>query len=131
MQVGCVTNPDWGAVRHLLLPALEWAGEFTEEEVQSDLDSKKAQLWIAADDEIRCAAVTRISPRPGGKICEIWLLGGTDMDRWLDCLNVIEAAAKDHGCVGMSFIGRPGWERLLPGYRRSAVVMKKAFEDGR
>lgn len=127
MNFGYVPDPDWADVRELLIPALNYASEFTEAEVQADLASGQAQLWIGRDEIVHCAVVTAISPRPGGKVCEIWLMGGRDRHLWMHFLDVIEAAAKDAGCVAIELTGRRGWARLLPDYRFKAVVLKKAL----
>jgi hypothetical protein len=38
---------------------------------------------------------------------------------------VIEAWARSIGCDTMLIMGRPGWQRALEGYRRTAVVLEK------
>lgn len=125
MRFGYVADPIWDRVRPFLKPAIDWAGEFTETEIQDALARQEAQLWVAEDDELRGAAITKIRSGPRGRVCEIWLIGGRDHQLWLPFLERIEAAARDHGCIAIEMTGRRGWERLLPNYRRIAVVLKK------
>jgi len=33
--------------------------------------------------------------------------------------------AKEHGFTNVEIIGRPGWERVLKGYDRAAVLLRK------
>ena len=127
VNFGCVPADWWHWVRDLLLPAINRAGEYTEEQVREQLATKDAQLWVAVEDVIELAVVTRISVRARGSVCEIWLLGGKSPDRWMHFLDVIEQAARERGCAGMEVVGRAGWERMLPDYRRTAVVLKKVF----
>lgn len=125
MRFGYVPDPDWATVRDFLLPAIEMGGEFTEQEVREAIEQGEAQLWIARDDAIRVAVITKI--RRGGRVCEIWLIGGENPGSWLHFLQVIETAARERGCGKMELIGRVGWERLLPDYRRTAIVLEKAL----
>jgi len=109
---------------------LAWDGDRSEEEVREALDQETAQLWIGEDQDVRCAVVTCLSRTRRGLICEIWLMGGRDRRRWLHCIDILEAAARERGCVSIELIGRKGWTRLLPAYRQAAVVLKKEFNDG-
>jgi hypothetical protein len=39
----------------------------------------------------------------------------------------LEDYARKNGATRMRSVFRPGWERLLPGYRKTHVVMEKAL----
>lgn len=127
MIFGCASVEQWGRARRLLIPAIEWGGEYTEDQVRQQIADREAQLWIGEDSEIRCAVVTSIRTGRDGPICDIWLMGGNDRSLWLHFLAVIEAAAADRGCVAMELTGRTGWRRVLPDYREQAIVLRKAL----
>ena len=43
---------------------------------------------------------------------------------------LVSLFAKDHGCAGVEFVGRPGWRRFANkfGYTSSSVVYQRFFE---
>lgn len=125
MNVVCVGAEHWPDVRDMLLPAIERAGEYDEAEVIRQIETTEAQLWLVGDGD--AAVVTSISTRAAGKVCMIWLLGGRDPKAWIDGIETIESAAREAGCVGMEITGRAGWARLLPDYRQTAVIIRKAL----
>jgi hypothetical protein len=42
-------------------------------------------------------------------------------------LEQIEAYARDEGCAAMVIVGRHGWERTLPAYKRRAVILERSL----
>jgi len=52
---------------------------------------------------------------------------GQHRERWLPLFSKIEDYAKAEGCRCMRLVGRPGWERVLDGYRREFVILEKAL----
>jgi hypothetical protein len=127
MRFGRAPAERWNDVRHLLLPAIEWAGEKREADVIADLATGMAQLWIGEDEQVRCGVVTCLSRTARGLVCEIWLMGGRGRRDWLHFISVIEDAARQRGCLSIELIGRKGWARLLPRYRMKAVVLEKVL----
>jgi hypothetical protein len=115
----------WPDVRHLLVPAIRWAGEKREAEVVAELAGGMAQLWIGEDDAVRCGVVTCLSRTTRGLVCEIWLMGGRERGRWLHFIEHIEDCARRRGCRSVELTGRNGWRRVLPGYRQKAVVLER------
>lgn len=100
----------WRACERLLMPALVHGNECDVDDVVCDLRTGDAQLWIARDDEVRGACVTRAGE---GEV-QIWLMGGS-----LACIPHIvdiEAAAKTAGYSVMAINGRKGWQRVLKSY---------------
>jgi hypothetical protein len=49
------------------------------------------------------------------------------MERWLPLFSKIEDYAKAEKCRCMRVVGRPGWERVLSGYRKEFVILEKAL----
>jgi len=52
-------------------------------------------------------------------------LAGGDMSELLEIEEEIVVYAKEHGFTNVEIIGRPGWERVLKGYDRAAVLLRK------
>ena len=59
-----------------------------------------------------------------GRVMRIGLAGGE-----LAALKEIETQivefAREKGCSAVEIIGRPGWERALNNYKRTAVLLRK------
>lgn len=116
-----------GQVRALLDPVLALGGDYDWNDVATALDDSTAQLWLAVDGTIRAAGVTQIVHRCGAKWCHVWLIGGGELHRYAEWETIIAEAAKADGCIGMTISGRPGWGRMFPAYRPTAIVLERAF----
>ncbi len=115
----------WQHVAPLIRRACErGGGDFVA--IQRAVLAEQALLWIAHDGpRILAAAVTQLSIRRGRKLCTIWAMGGRDLRRVLPVLDMIERYASDAACDAMAVCGRPGWARILGGYRIRKVELEK------
>lgn len=86
------------------------------------------QLWMVWSDHCEAAVVTEVVTSQAEKTCNIVACGGTAARRWIHLLEKIEAWAAEHGCKIVRVTGRAGWERMLPDYRRTAVVLDKRLD---
>jgi hypothetical protein len=125
LRFGCVQAAQWPVAAPLLMPAIAWSGDARPEDVEAELNAGRAQLWIATDGVPHVAVVTRLRSTEAGLVCEIWLTGGRDRRAWLHFIAVIEAAARERGCIKIEIVGRRGWSRVLRDYRQTAVVLEK------
>jgi hypothetical protein len=41
----------------------------------------------------------------------------------------IESWARTMGCYAIEIVGREGWQRVLPDYKRTAVVLEKPLQQ--
>jgi hypothetical protein len=92
-----------------------------------DIELEEAQLWSVKDDhgETLMLIVTRILTYELCDTFEIQLAGGT---RLRDCLQVVpdlERHARNLDCKLIELRGRPGWQRLMRGYRMRGVALEK------
>jgi hypothetical protein len=87
------------------------------------------QLWLAENDgRVFGVVVTEIYPTPRGDICCIWATcGSAPKADILAVYDHIERWARGIGCAVIEIKGRRGWERLLKGFRRTAVVLEKSL----
>lgn len=125
----CIEPSKARAVLPFVRDMLEDAYKHGDETVPpiEEFESGKILLWIAWGDErkIIAAMTTALVRMKTGLACKIIALGGEQMQRWLAFLADIEAYAKREGCYRVLFEGREGWERLLPEYKRAAVLLEK------
>lgn len=107
------------------------------ERCKSHLEGALGGLWSlgAVEREIRehravfwplekSAVVTQVHAHPNGRVLRIWLAGG-DLDELLHFFPAVDEYAREQGCVQVEIEGRPGWERVLPGYEKRWVVLVK------
>lgn len=115
----------WPEASKLLEPAL--INGDTLDKVLKRLILRQAQLWIAAtEDELQAACVTEIYKRDNRAVCGIWLAGGKGVNNWLHFLPTIEEWAASQKCTAVVISEtRPGWRRLLDGYRTERITLVK------
>ena len=108
--------------RELIDRALvEGYGQMTFEDVVERINSGEFQFWCS---ESSCV-VTTIDIFPRIKQLTV-IIGAGDLKEINDHIRpIIEEWARSIGCDTMLIMGRPGWQRALEGYRRTAVVLEK------
>ena len=82
-------------------------------------------LWIAWGQKLYGAATTELMVTQRSKACIITAAGGEDMKVCLPLLAKIETYAKNEGCDVVRIFGREGWQRMLPEYKRQAIVLER------
>ncbi len=107
----------------MIRSAIERTGLSDFADVEKDVLEGRQLLWLVISDKIEAAGTTHLSRG----VCTITACGGHLMDRWVSLHKRIEKYAKDEGCRAVRIYGRPGWERVLDGYRREFVVLEKAL----
>lgn len=116
------------AVRPLLQPALDHAGDHEWRDVAQRIGNKTAQLWLAINgEEIVGACVTEVTRRRGEKWFNYWLIGGAVASVMAEWEPALSATSLEVGCVGVTLTGRPGWERAINGFERTAVRLERRF----
>lgn len=105
-------------------------GRYALEDVLAALLARDMQLWIAVDSRsmaIAAVCVTEIVNYPQEKRCGLVFCAGRSVERWIRHLDEIEAWAREQECDALELQGRPGWERLLPDWRKTHVLLSKRF----
>jgi hypothetical protein len=154
MQLVCVP-PDqvaraWPHVRDLIVAAMKRGGLSSYRPVEDAVLRGDALLWLAIPREdgrqrpgalrglcrkrpdgdearIAAAAVTELHETEWRKVCVLVACGGAGMSGWIELLDGIEAYARAAGCEAMRLMGREGWQRLLPSYRRTGIVLERTL----
>jgi hypothetical protein len=115
-------DAEWERCKAYLIPACE--DGWTIEDVEREIRSRRATLWPLQ----RSAVVTQIQTRPSGRVLLIWLAGG-ELGELIANLSAMDNYARVHDCVSIECNGRPGWERVLPGYRKRHVVLVRELSN--
>lgn len=115
----------WRHVEGLLRPAMERCGEMHMIDLYQKLVDGKFYLWLAIGDNVEAAAVTEIAETTAGRVLCIVACGGIKRDRWLHFMQQIEEYGRRAGCVLTRIYGRRGWQRALPDYHVSRLVLEK------
>jgi hypothetical protein len=143
MQLVCVP-PDqvaraWPHVRHLILAAMRRGDLSSFAPVEASVFAGNALVWLAIAREdgrerpnghgqrIAAAAVTELQQTEWRTVCVLVACGGTGTRGWIGLLDGIEAYARAAGCEAVRLMGREGWQRLLPNYRRTGIVLERTL----
>lgn len=119
----------WPQVAPLLAKIDQW--EYGLDEVRVMLYVKEAMLWglIDASNEITAVWVTRIDSTRTAKWGMVWLAAGDGVDAIVDAFEAHTVPYfRGWGCQRVRIVGRPGWERALPGFKREAVQLVREIE---
>lgn len=95
--------------------------------VKKRLLAAEAQAWAVLEEgRVQAAVITEILDRDRDRCCNIWLCAGSYSDQARDSLlREVEDWARRIGCERVTLIGRRGWEKKLPAYRRTRVILEK------
>lgn len=154
MQLVCVPPDEaaraWPHVRALILAAMQRGGLSSYGPVEDAVLRGDALLWLAWEQgsdvgdqrmgfrpltsvirhptsRIAAAAVTELHQTEWRKVCVLVACGGAGMGEWIGLLDGIEAYARAAGCEAVRLMGREGWQRLLPSYRRTGIVLERTL----
>ena len=118
----------WPHVSHFIQMAIDKTSDrFELDDVLKLLEEKKAQLFVFKDTEFLSAWVTTIENSGSHKWLRIMWAGGEELHKWFHYLDSVERWAKSLGCTRSVVIGRPGWEKKLEGYKKSAIILEKVI----
>ncbi len=116
----------WPHVAHFIRRAMERGrmGRFAD--VERDVLTANAYLWLAIDaGAVLAAAVTQVTQPNDHRLCTIVACGGRDWSRWGGLIAGLENYARAENCARIEIAGRPGWRRRLPDYRLEKIVIGK------
>lgn len=105
----------------ILAPATEAFEGLCRGDVESGLLSGEFMLFQGS----KSAAVTCAY----GKSLRVGLAGG-DLDELIEIEEDICSYARENGYRCVEIVGRPGWERVLNDYTRTAVLLRKELGYG-
>jgi hypothetical protein len=131
-KLACVDPKDiekvWPLVADMIDAGYAAVDEITPPEMREWLSTGKGLLWVSIKDEkIVAVLTTSLTPKRSGLACRMVCCGGAEMDLWKSCQVQIEEYARAEGCVKVIADGRPGWARVLPGFKTVRVSLEKAL----
>jgi hypothetical protein len=87
------------------------------------------QLWVAWDIAERNALGVMGTETGIGHnnqmLVTILFAAGDEMERWRGQMSEVEDWARSIGASRIKTWARPGWERLLPGFKKTHVMLEK------
>lgn len=118
----------WPVVLPMLQRAIDLNdGDFDGNHVFERLMEDTMQLFIGYNtDDIIYAAVTELIPYQHNKALRIVLMGGKQINRWVDT-KIFEKFGKLEGCNRIEIVGRKGWVKKLEsrGYKQTHYIVTK------
>lgn len=108
-------------------------GEFSARSLVENLVAGHAQLWLHVEGRnVAAWAVTEIAVYKDLKRLRFMLMGGKDMNDWLDDIDYITAWSKQFGCSEVELWVRPGLRKKLEkfGFRKTYEVVTKRINNG-
>lgn len=107
-----ITDEIWSVLK----PAAEIGDFATREDLEDGIEKGHFMLWTKNKSAIVTSKIKN-TIRMG--------LGGGDLKDIKALVKDIEAYAKSHWMSHVDILGRSGWERVLPGYDKQAVLLRK------
>lgn len=115
---------DWKRCRHWIEDALKYSGgAYAIEDVEQAIEAGRMQFWPGHN----CAAITECVSFPRKKMLNITLAGG-DMQELIGMIPSFSSFASFLGCSELAVAGRPGWEKVLRGWKKGFVVLSTPVE---
>lgn len=116
----------WPKIGPMLADAINRdTGAFGLQDVFHRVINKHMQLWVYLNNGVKACCITQIENRSSGRVCVVYYAAGGYMNEWKHFDEGLGNWAKSHGCVALEALGRPGWERVLKGWNKVAIVMRK------
>ncbi|MBY0431744.1 MAG: hypothetical protein K2Q10_11140 [Rhodospirillales bacterium] len=118
----------WPMVMPWIAAALARDPDYAPDDIRDRLLSRDMQLWLwlEADGTPTACAVTSLAMFPRRSICRVQYVGGRGLRRWLrPAQDTITAWARAQGCAMLEGYARPGWLRVLTGWRTAWTTIRR------
>ena len=140
MNIGLIPVGQVAGLVPALLPYLQESQEWSKGRVLVDdilrmVLNGTMHLWaVHQDDVVYGHVITEIKEYPR---CKMLTIQYCAMKPWtMDLVSekmheIAERFAKDAGCAGVEFVGRPGWRKVAAehGYEVQSVMYQKFFKE--
>lgn len=122
----------WDRIEPLLKRVVRDESGYTIEQVLTELQFGRMQLWVIGD--FQGIVVTQIKTPPVAPVLWVMFIAGDHMSEWLDdWKEVMEAFARHNGCKAVEFAGRKGWNKIqqhYPDYKPMWTIFRRELDDG-
>lgn len=114
----------WPGVQEWIARALaHGGGGYLLADILRALLCRQMKLWLVKDGAaLKACAVTQITFLPRLKICQILVVGGSELESWAHVVGDIEAWARKAGCDAVDGPGRMGWSKKAAQYGYAPVM---------
>jgi len=119
-----------------LVKSQEWTrGRATVDDILRFVLNGQMQLWVGHDDnEIYGHVITEVKNYPQRKMLVVqYCAGEPNHMQYVDeeMFDLLDRFAKDAGCSGIEFVGRPGWRKQAGkyGFEVQSVMYQKFFKE--
>lgn len=105
--------------------ALEYAPEYLLFDIIEDFRDEECFIFTVDDGQKAVGAlVARVEEHPQKSYLQIHLLGGDNMDDWIEDLRGrMRELAVGLKLDGVALYGRPGWTKIFPTLRVERIIM--------
>lgn len=119
----------WENVKHLIADACARSnGKYEAIDILKSLLRGDMQLWGAiSEDKIEAIAIGEIVNYPRIRVYRMLGATGNDMGEWVGHIQGIENWARLQGCMDFEAVARPGWEKMLKGYKKTHVILNRSL----
>jgi len=115
--------PSWARLEKHVRAALKYAPDsHSDRTVLDRILTGKAQFFAYEDS----CMITEIIKYPKNKVCRVWIAGG-NLKQIHQLGEQVVAWATEQGCTDAEIVGRDGWERAAPGFKKAATVYRRTL----
>lgn len=121
-------DAEWHLVAELIDDACKRDGTYTADDVKTWLRDGRMYLFLAWSKARGVEGLAVAEPLQHALLrsLNVFIVTGRELARWAHLMTQIEAWAKHvHGCTRSIFTCREGYHRVIPGYRKTHIVMEK------
>ena len=103
-----------------------WQAYWTKDYICNSVVSGVWQAWSFGNSEyVTMFVLTQIIIYPAGRVLQIMLAFGNSLKSYVPLLEAtFERLAVETSCQYCDLVGRPGWEKFFPRFRRVGVVLR-------
>lgn len=99
------------------------------EDVLEALEQGHAQAWGIRGAPIRTLFITEICQPHTHRFGRVWICAGEHIESGLLMYRShIEPWFIEMRCEWIEIVGRAGWQKVLPDYRKQAVILRKVLQ---
>lgn len=101
-------------------------GRYDSEDVFNRIKEGYWTLWVVHENiELKAVLITQFIHYPKLKELQIIMCVGEDHKEWYSLVHKMEEYAKLTGCKKLTAVTRPGWEKVMVGYKKSHIYLER------
>lgn len=107
-----------------------WAQYFTLDSIRDAVMNERWQVWtLGSKTQVSAVVFTTIIDYPAARVLQLVLAFGVGFTDYIPQLTAtLEKFALHNECVRCEITGRAGWEKFLPGFKRTHVALSRNLE---